>query len=130
MKKLTILLIPILLITVNTFAQLDCSKFKTGKFQIIENGEGKDKIERNDSIQIEQYGKVIIKLKIEWIDECSYRLSFLEGNKAWKKSIDKDRPTPDLIVRIIEVKENSYVQESKFVGNNEFKYKSEIKKIE
>lgn len=130
MKQITILLITMFWIPVNAFSQSDCEKFRTGKFQNIENGVIKSKIERNDSIQVEQYGEKIIKLRIEWIDECSYRLIFLEGNDAWWESRGRNRPTPDLIVRIVEINGNSYLQEAKFVDDDEFKYKSIIEKIE
>jgi len=129
MKKV-VLLISFLWISGIAFSQSECQKFRTGKFQNIENGIVKSKIERTDSIQIEQYGENSIKLKIKWIDECSYRLIFLEGNDAWWESRGRDRPTPDLIVRITNINENSYLQEAKFVDNEEFKYKSNIEKIE
>ena len=69
-------------------------------------------------------------MKIKWIDECSYRLIFLEGNDAWWESSERDRPTPDLIVKITNINEKSYQQEAKFVDDDEFKYKSNIEKIE
>lgn len=112
------------------YSQSDCAQFKTGQFQNIENGVVKSKIERTDSIQIEQYVDKVIKLRVEWIDDCSYRLVFLEGNEAWWESRGRDRPTPDLIIRITNINENSYLQEAKFVGDDDFKYKSNIRKIE
>jgi hypothetical protein len=118
------------MITGIAFSQSECEKFATGKFQNIENGELKAKFERNDSIQTEQYGEKIIKLKIEWLDECSYRLTFLEGNDAYWESNLRHISNPDLIVKITSVKENSFLQESKFVGDDEFIYKSTIVKIE
>lgn len=65
------------------YSQDNCENFKTGKFQNVENGIIKAEIERNDSIQTETYGQKEVKLKIEWIDDCSYRLIFLEGNSAF-----------------------------------------------
>lgn len=96
----------------------------------MEKGIVKATIQRNDSIQREQHGEKEIKLKIEWIDECSYRLKFLEGNEAFWNSRPKDIPTPDLIVRILEVNGNSYVQESRFDIDEDFVYRSEIIKVE
>lgn len=125
-------ILPILFFVITGFAysQSDCVKFRTGKFQNIEKGIVNSKIERTDSIQIEQNSEKIIKLKIEWIDDCSYRLVFVEGNDAWWESIGRESPTPDLIVRITSINENSYLQEAKFVGDDSFKYKSKIEKIE
>ena len=56
-------------------AQEDCQQFKTGKFRNVENGMLKSVIERNDSIQTEQYGKQIIRLKVKWLDDCTYQLT-------------------------------------------------------
>lgn len=111
-----------------SYSQENCDKFKIGKFQNIENGILKSKIQRNDSIQTEQYGEKKITLKIIWIDDCSYRLKFLDGNEAFWKSRPKDKPTPDLIVKITNVNGNKYTQESKFDIDNDFVYKSEITK--
>lgn len=129
MKK-NILVALLIMVCGFSYSQENCGKFKTGDFQNIENGILKAKIQRNDSIQTEQYGEKKIKLKINWIDECSYRLKFLEGNEAFWNSRPKDKPTPNLIVRIINVAGNKYTQESKFEIDNDFIYKSEITKIE
>lgn len=127
MKNLILLLLT-LLVTV-TYAQEDCKKFRTGEFQNIENGVVKAKIQRNDSIQTEQYGEKEIKLKIQWIDDCTYRLTFLEGNEAFWNSRPKTKPTPDLLVKITDVKGANYLQESKYDIESDFVYKSEITKI-
>lgn len=129
MKK-NILLPLFILVFGFSYSQESCGKFKTGNFQNIENGILKAKIQRNDSIQTEQYGEKKITLKIIWIDDCSYRLKFLDGNEAFWKSRPKDKPTPDLIVRITNVNGNKYTQESKFDIDNDFVYKSEITKIQ
>jgi len=114
----------------NSYSQEKCENFKTGKFQNLENGIVKADIERNDSIQTEKYGSKEIKLKIKWIDDCSYRLIFLEGNAAFWDSRPKDMPTYDLIVKIIATDENSYVQESKFDIDDDTIYRSKIIKVD
>lgn len=129
MKKIIIFYL-IGLISAIAYSQESCKSFKTGKFQNIENGILKAKIQRNDSIQTEQYGEKEIKLKILWIDDCTYKLIFLEGNEAFWNARPKNKPTPDLIVRITDVYGNKYLQESKFEMENDFAYKSEITKIE
>lgn len=129
MKK-NILLPLLILICGFSYSQESCDKFKIGNFQNIENGILKAKIQRNDSIQTEQYGDKKITLKIIWIDDCTYRLKFLDGNEAFWKSRPKDKPTPDLIVRIINVIGNKYTQESKFDIDNDFVYISEITKVQ
>jgi hypothetical protein len=129
MKNLVVALI-LMLFSTFVFAQSDCELFKTGKFQCIENGIVKTTFERDESFQIEKSGEKIIKLKIEWLDDCTYLLIFLEGNDAWWEARGRNRPTNDLIVRIIDVNGNSYSQEAKFMNEDEFKYKSIIRKIE
>jgi len=128
MKSIVLLLS--LFIGLVSNSQDKCALFKTGKFQNIEDGVLKATIERDATVQIEKYGNKTIKLKIAWLDECSYQLSFLEGNQAFWDSRPDNMPTEDLIVRITSINGNSYIQESKFVNDDEFVYKSEIEKIE
>lgn len=128
MKNIVLFLLLVLMCTAS-YSQEKCREFRTGEFQNEENGIVKANIQRNDSIQTEQYGEREIKLKIQWIDDCTYRLIFLEGNDAFWNSRPKDYPTPDLIVRITEVNGNKYLQESKFDKEDDFIYKSEITKI-
>jgi len=129
MKNLVVAIIPLLFSSV-VFAQSECELFRTGKFQCIEDGVIKTTFERDESFQVEKIGEKIIKLKIEWLDDCTYLLIFLEGNDAWWEARGRNRPTNDLIVRIIEVDGNSYSQEARFMNEDEFKYKSIIRKIE
>lgn len=128
MKNSILLIFSLLISTI--YGQEDCAKFKTGKFKNIENGIVAAEIERDDTIQIEKYGEIEVRLKIVWIDDCNYRLIFIEGNDAFWNSRPKDSPTPDLIVRIIETNENSYLQESRFDNEEVFNYKSKIFKVE
>ena len=128
MKKYILLILS--LIVTSSYAQDNCKNFRTGKFQNIENNIVKAEIERNDSIQTEKYGEIEIKLKIAWTDECNYRLTFIEGNEAFWNSRPKNKPTPDLIVRITKTEENWYLQESKFDIEGDFIYKSKIFKLE
>ncbi|WP_299336327.1 hypothetical protein [uncultured Psychroserpens sp.] len=125
-----ILIVIIFLTATLSFAQTDCQKFKIGNFQNVEDGVVAAKLKRNDSIQIEEYGPIKVKLKINWIDDCNYKLIFVEGNEAFWNSRPKDKPTPDLFVRIIEVKERSYIQEARFEHEKAFNYKSEIFRVE
>lgn len=129
MKTNLLLVLSIFLFGIS-HAQENCQNFRTGNFQNMENGILKATIQRNDSIQREQYGEKEVKLRIDWIDECSYRLKFLEGNEAFWNSRPKGMSTPDLIVRIIDVNGNKSIQESKFDIDGDFVYRSEIIKVE
>jgi len=128
MKK-TILSLLLFTVCNLLYSQKDCHRFKTGNFQNIENGIIKAKIQRNDSVQIEQYGDKQITLKVMWINDCSYRLKFLEGNEAFWKSRPKDKPTPDLIVSVTNIDGNTYTQKSVFDIKDDFVYTSKITKI-
>jgi hypothetical protein len=126
--KLNVLII-ISLVSISTYSQTDCKKFKIGKFQNKENGIVKSVIERNDSIQREHFADKEIELKINWIDDCTYKLKLIWGNDAFWNGRPKDMTTPDLIVHITQVNGNEYLQEAKSIGD-EFIYKSNLTKIE
>ena len=119
-----------LMFTSAVFGQTDCAKFKTGKFQNVEDGVIKSRIERTDSLQYEKFGDREIKLKVTWLNDCSYQLSLLEANEAFWKSRPKDMPTPDMIVSIVKVEGDAYMQEARLITEEEFKFKSRIEKIE
>ena len=113
----------------SAFAQSPCTFFKTGKFENLENGVVKSTLERNDSIQIETRGDIEIKLAIEWLDECTYKLVFLEGNQAFWDSRPEDMATPDLIVEMGEIVEHTYKQRARMVDEDDFFYESTVMKI-
>jgi hypothetical protein len=119
----------ILLISITTYSQTDCKKFKIGKFQNIENGIVKSVIERNDSIQHESNGNKELKLKIDWIDDCTYKLKLIWGNDAFWNGRPKNMSTPDVVVHITSINGNNYLQEAKSPGDD-FIYKSSLIKIE
>ncbi len=73
MKLLIALLFALSLPTISQ-AQLDCSKFKNGRFiyptQKDVVSERKNKIQKSIS-----KGKVVAIWKVDWIDDCSYTLT-------------------------------------------------------
>ena len=103
----------------------NCSKFRNGKFSVSDEILGISYIERKGATQIETAPDIHIKaaFKVKWINECTYTL-------VLKKVIENpnkiDFPK-DLIltVKIIETKENSYIQET---SSNKYDmvYKSEM----
>lgn len=79
MKKTVITLITLLL-TLSCFAQeINCKKFKTGKFRYVKEGMS-EKIVRTENMQIETNpnSKIIIKTLIEWISDCEYIMTYQE----------------------------------------------------
>jgi len=102
----------VLFLCISTVAfgqDLDCKKFKNGKFSMTSD-QVNFIIERNGNKQIESTVGTNTKsmFKIKWIDECTYTLRY-------KKDLSGNRQNPFpkkmiLTIEIIEVKENSYIQ--------------------
>ena len=116
-------------ISCNLFAQqIDFKKFHQGTFKTYgERGE-EYIIVRKDNKQIEYdvTTKSKIELSVHWLDSCTYTLQF-------KKYLTKNRNeqfSQDLIitVKIITLKENSYIQQTTS-NNYEMAYIGEVFKI-
>ncbi|MFK7812044.1 MAG: tetratricopeptide repeat protein [Maribacter sp.] len=88
----------------------DCSNVKTGNFQIQSRRNGITKIVRNKNYQIEENEAINykLKLKVDWLDECTYTLTPVE-NLSTKQN---DLPKMILTCQIIEVNEGNYIQVS------------------
>ena len=91
---------------------LDCEKFKNGKFELIDEEYGNAIIERKGKKQTEfmENTGLKIQLKVEWLDACTYTLE-LDNVLENPNSL----PLPEemiLTVKIIETKANGYIQTS------------------
>lgn len=117
-------------LTSNIYAQgsLDCQNFKTGKFDTYVNGAVSTKVVRNNKYQIEYVLKTgaRIKLKITWIDECSYKLEFVKANKKFYEHRGDKKLHPELIVTITEVNGLEYHHESRFTDVEGHVYKARV----
>ncbi len=93
----------------------NCSKVQTGNFEIESARNGITKITRNKNYQIEENKSLgyKLKLKIDWIDECTYTLMPVEDLSKSKKG---KVPTRVLRCQIIEVNDDNYIQVSKAEG--------------
>ena len=115
----------------------DADRFKKGVFEIpAGNGYGKTTITRKDSLQIEEYEKIVTitsdslntekrieqidTLYITWKNNFFYTLKM----KSPKKELDKD----PIYVQITEVKDNSYNFSAK-IGFSTFKSDGTVYKI-
>lgn len=89
----------------------DCSNVKTGNFQTESLRNGVTKIARNHNYQIEENEALgyKLKLKIDWVDECTYTLTPV-ANLANPE--DKDIPKMVLTCQIVEVNAGHYIQVS------------------
>jgi len=88
---------------------LDCSSVKTGKFKLPDEIVGETIIERSDKFQIEENKKYgfKLKLKVTWINDCTYQLEFIED---LLNPENKDLPTTIVTCSIKEITENGYIQ--------------------
>ena len=128
MKKVAVVIVLIFLETVSFAQNLNCSDFKKGTFVNIRENVQKETIKRTSKYQYEKIEDKRIKLRIAWLDECTYKLVFVKANKAWWTS-HGNNPTYNVIVKIIEIKDNTCFQEAKFENIDDFVYKSTILKI-
>lgn len=107
------------LMSILAFAQKDCQHFRTGTFHSETNGTFNAVVTRNDSLQIETMGPFEVTLRVTWTDDCTYRLSFKDGNDAYWEAVGSNAANPDMIVHITKVKKNGYhVQATSLDGQN------------
>lgn len=92
-------------------SEIDCTRFKTGSFE-IDNMDGTiSTIIRTKKFQEEKSPNFIGKDKVKWIDECSFQLIPLEINDKTGKI-----GSQILTVRIVETGEHHYVMKVTGLG--------------
>ena len=101
-----------------------CSNVKIGNFQIFSSRDGTTKISRGEKYQIEENESLgyKLKLKIDWIDDCTYTLTPVENLTNPEQ---KDLPKIVLTCQIVEVNQGHYIQVSSS-GVNERPLTSQI----
>jgi hypothetical protein len=110
MKKLSFLLLLIFSVTTSLLAQdptaADCKQFRTGTFYLPNMPD--IVITRDAEFQTETNTKTgkYIKMRITWIDDCTYQLKTLKTNDRQTRKIDKKIGV--LTVVITSVDENTY----------------------
>ena len=128
MQKIIVLLLLLLTATLVYSQPAGCSAFREGKFRIADaTAGGITLIERNDKYQIEsnEESKITVRLLVTWLDECSYELKF---DKFLRNENNIEVPKVTMLVKIIETRKESYIQETTsqlFAGV----YRSEVVKI-
>jgi hypothetical protein len=108
-----------------------CAKFKTGYYENIDPGGKNTYIKRTANIQTE-WEKMLgakLRLKITWIDDCTYKLRPLGGNAQWKKENPHALDKHELIVRITDTGDDYYWLSAKMDGVEMREYTSKIIKI-
>ena len=106
-----------------------CKSFHTGVFRIAEDGKMGDRIKRTKKFQYEISGKKKVKLAIEWLDACTYKLTFIKSNKVFRKTEVNNYRGKVLIVKILETKGNTCLITARFETEREFGYTGTIMKI-
>jgi len=108
---------------------IDCEKFKDGKFKILDEEYGTYYLERKGSKQIEysEGTRRKVEMKVKWINDCIYTLELVKVLEN-PDSIFFDTDMI-LTIKIIEVKDNSYIQQTT-AENVDFMMESEVIKVE
>lgn len=132
MKKAIIIIS--VLIGLNSFAQdLTCNDFKNGTFRatMLEPVQVNWKITRKGNIQIESEfkssGKAITPKEdlpngiINWIDDCTYRLTFDESKSELAEINKKINSVGGVLTEVIKIEKNCFYFKStlKIEGNEE-----------
>lgn len=112
MKRIYPLTLVVIALTTSSYGQsLNCADFKEGNFTLTDDVSGVTYIERKGDVQIERNEKIgsESRLRVTWLDDCTYTLSLIDRTAA-----ENDPILNELIltVKIIETKENSYIQET------------------
>jgi hypothetical protein len=123
MKKITILTSLILLVSCYN-QERNCTDFKTGKFEFIQEIDGVKKIskfERTENLQIETFEGKTDTASIRWVNNCELVLQKINPrNRIERKSIS---------MKILTTKGKTYTFEYSFVGE-EKKQKGVVTKID
>lgn len=123
MKKIIIATILCLALNSCYNAERNCKDFKTGKFEFVQEIDGKKMIsvfERNDSIQIETFNGKTDTANIRWVNDCEYILQKKHPkNMQEKKAIN---------IRILTTNKKGYTFEYSFVNENK-KQKGSVTKL-
>lgn len=102
-----------------------CSRFKTGKFEVVINDTIILQYERDEKRQIETYDPGRAVYDINWLNDCRYTLTLIETNNPY----DQSYIGATTIVNIYESDMDSYKYYYKLENSEEI-YEGEMTKIE
>jgi hypothetical protein len=105
---------------------LNCEEFRVGKYDTYVNGVLSSKVKRTDKYQYEYSPKTGSKIKLEiiWIDDCTYKLVFIKGNREFWENRGTRELHPVLIIKIVAIDGDRYDFEASFEGVEDFMLKS------
>lgn len=109
-----LILFPFLLIALLSSAQTkDCQRFRNGTFRIDDPETGTSTIiTRKGAVQRERMGDSEARLKVVWLNDCTYTLELMTGKKSDKKNMKASGFDPTMVVKveILETAADYYVQ--------------------
>ncbi len=91
----------------------DCKRFKNGTFRIDDPETGTSTIiTRKGAVQHERMGDSEARLKVVWLNDCTYTLELMTGKKSDKKHMKESGFDRTMVVKveILETAEDYYVQ--------------------
>ena len=112
MKRLTLLLLTILLVSCNNHER-NCKDFRTGKFEFTQDIDGKKHTStflRTENLQIETYNGKTDTASVRWINDCEFILQ-----KLHPKNMKEEKA---ISMKILFTEKNRYTFEYCFVGSN------------
>ena len=123
MKKLPLLLLILFIVSCNNHER-KCEDFKTGKFEFVQDIDGKKNTStfiRTEKLQIETYNGKTDTASVRWVNDCEFILQ-----KLHPKSMKEEKA---ISMKILFTEKNSYTFEYAFVGSNK-KQRGIVKKLE
>jgi len=91
--------------------ECNCGDFKTGKFEFVQEINGKKQttsFERTDKLQIEHYNGKTDTATVRWVNDCEFILQKIHPKSmAEKKAIN---------MKLLTTKDKTYIFEYSFVG--------------
>ena len=123
MKKIALLLFITAFFSCNNHER-NCADFKTGKFQFVQDIDGKKHTStfiRTETLQIETYNGKTDTASVRWVNDCEFILQ-----KLHPKSMKEEKA---ISMKILFTEKNSYTFEYAFVGSNK-KERGVVTKLE
>ncbi|MEO5777539.1 MAG: DNA topoisomerase IV [Flavobacterium sp.] len=123
MKKTTLLLLALFIISCNNHER-NCKDFKTGKFQFVQDIDGKKHTStfiRTENLQIETYNGKTDTASVRWVNDCEFILQ-----KLHPKNMKEEKA---ISMKILFTQKNTYTFEYAFVGSNK-KQRGIVTKLE
>lgn len=111
MKKITLLLLALTIIACSE-KERSCQDFRTGKFEFVQDINGKkhtSTFTRTEELQIETYNGKTDTASVRWVNDCEFILQ-----KLHPKSMKEEKA---ISMKILFTTDNTYTFDYSFVGD-------------